>query len=103
MGSAQTALDTVNKSLLFGQEVRVNWAFQKEEKEEVAHHFHAFVGDLSSGGWELRACTASGVVGAKGMQSQRRGVSAGGMRLVGGMAGWLDGWRALACKVECRH
>ena len=50
VGSAQAALDTVNKSLLFGQEVRVNWAFQKEEKEEVAHHFHAFVGDLSSGG-----------------------------------------------------
>lgn len=35
------------------QEARVNWAFQKEQKEEVANHFHVFVGDLSSGadGW----------------------------------------------------
>ncbi len=31
------------------QEARVNWAFQKEQKEEVANHFHVFVGDLSSG------------------------------------------------------
>lgn len=31
----------------------MNWAFQKEQKEEVANHFHVFVGDLSSGadGW----------------------------------------------------
>lgn len=27
----------------------MNWAFQKEQKEEVANHFHVFVGDLSSG------------------------------------------------------
>ncbi|PSC75397.1 oligouridylate-binding 1-like [Micractinium conductrix] len=46
--SAQLALDKVNKNVLFGQEVRVNWAFQKEQKEEVANHFHVFVGDLSS-------------------------------------------------------
>lgn len=31
------------------QEARINWAFQKEQKEEVANHFHVFVGDLSSG------------------------------------------------------
>lgn len=46
--SAQAALDKVNKTVLFGQEARVNWAFQKEQKEEVANHFHVFVGDLSS-------------------------------------------------------
>ncbi|PRW50946.1 oligouridylate-binding 1-like [Chlorella sorokiniana] len=46
--SAQAALDKVNKTILFGQEARVNWAFQKEQKEEVANHFHVFVGDLSS-------------------------------------------------------
>jgi hypothetical protein len=48
--SAQAALDRVAKTVLFGQEARINWAFQKEQKEEVAHHFHVFVGDLSSGG-----------------------------------------------------
>lgn len=47
-GSAQAALDRVAHSVLFGQEARVNWAFQKEQKEEVGHHFHVFVGDLSS-------------------------------------------------------
>lgn len=31
----------------------MNWAFQKEQKEEVANHFHVFVGDLSSGGLPL--------------------------------------------------
>ena len=77
MGSAQTALDTVNKSLLFGQEVRVNWAFQKEEKEEVAHHFHAFVGDLSSGE-NAPACYN---------KRWRVGLSAAGMRLPGSMGG----------------
>lgn len=29
----------------------MNWAFQKEQKEEVANHFHVFVGDLSSGAY----------------------------------------------------
>jgi RNA recognition motif-containing protein len=74
--------------------VRVNWAFQKEEKEEVAHHFHAFVGDLSSGGWEPRACRASVVV------CQLVGCG----WLVGGMAGWMDGghWHAKwNAAIEC--
>ena len=43
----------VSNPCVFGviesQEARVNWAFQKEQKEEVANHFHVFVGDLSSG------------------------------------------------------
>jgi nucleolysin TIA-1/TIAR len=46
-GAAQAALERVNKALIFGQEMRVNWAFQKEVQEEVASHIHIFVGDLS--------------------------------------------------------
>lgn len=47
-GSAAVALAAVNKAVLFGQEMRVNWAFQKELKAEAAAHVHVFVGDLSS-------------------------------------------------------
>lgn len=46
-GHAAVALERVHKVLLFGQEMRVNWAFQKEQQEEVAAHVHVFVGDLS--------------------------------------------------------
>jgi nucleolysin TIA-1/TIAR len=44
---AQIALDRVNKAMLFGQEIRVNWAFLKEQPEEVANLVHIFVGDLA--------------------------------------------------------
>ena len=44
---AQIALDRVNKAMLFGQEIRVNWAFLKEQPEEVASLIHIFVGDLA--------------------------------------------------------
>ena len=44
---AQVALERVNKMVLFGQEIRVNWAFLKEQPEEVAALVHAFVGDLA--------------------------------------------------------
>lgn len=44
---AQVALDRVNKAVLFGQEIRVNWAFLKEQPEEVATLVHIFVGDLA--------------------------------------------------------
>lgn len=30
------------------QEVRVNWAFQKDQREDTTAHFHIFVGDLST-------------------------------------------------------
>jgi nucleolysin TIA-1/TIAR len=30
------------------QEVRVNWAFQKEQHEDTSAHFHIFVGDISN-------------------------------------------------------
>ena len=44
---AQVALDRVNKAVLFGQELRVNWAFLKEQPEECAVLVHIFVGDLA--------------------------------------------------------
>ncbi|KDD72477.1 hypothetical protein H632_c3295p0, partial [Helicosporidium sp. ATCC 50920] len=44
---AARALDAVAKPVLYGQEMRVNWAFSKEKSEEAAQSF-AFVGDLSS-------------------------------------------------------
>ncbi len=30
------------------QEVRVNWAFQKNQREDTSSHFHIFVGDLAA-------------------------------------------------------
>ncbi|KAL6777989.1 hypothetical protein ACKKBG_A16490 [Auxenochlorella protothecoides x Auxenochlorella symbiontica] len=46
--SAQEGLDLVGKPVLFGQEVRINWAFQKEQREELGNHVHVFVGDLAA-------------------------------------------------------
>lgn len=38
----------MGKPVLFGQEVRINWAFQKEQREELGNHVHVFVGDLAA-------------------------------------------------------
>jgi RNA recognition motif-containing protein len=52
--SAQGALDKLGRLSLFGQEVRMNWAFRKPEgggdivEEEDLPSIHIFVGDLSS-------------------------------------------------------
>lgn len=45
---AELALNSIHGRVLYGQEVRVNWAFQKDSREDTSHHFHIFVGDLSS-------------------------------------------------------
>ena len=29
-------------------QLRVNWAYQKDQREDTSHHFHIFVGDLGS-------------------------------------------------------
>lgn len=44
---AQAALHALNGRTIYGQELRVNWAFQREKIEEVGPHFQIFVGDLS--------------------------------------------------------
>ncbi|KAK9813604.1 hypothetical protein WJX73_010245 [Symbiochloris irregularis] len=46
--AADLALQSINGRVLYGQEVRVNWAFQKDQREDTATHSHVFVGDLSS-------------------------------------------------------
>ncbi|GAA5889250.1 hypothetical protein JCM6882_000687 [Rhodosporidiobolus microsporus] len=49
MRSAETALQTLNGRKIFDMEIRVNWAYQNTnaQKEDLTHHFHLFVGDLS--------------------------------------------------------
>ncbi|GAA5873595.1 hypothetical protein JCM8547_005626 [Rhodosporidiobolus lusitaniae] len=49
MRSAETALQTLNGRKIFDMEVRVNWAYQNTnaQKEDLTHHCHLFVGDLS--------------------------------------------------------
>ena len=54
---ADLALQCFNGRVLYGQEVRVNWAFQKDQREDTSSHFHTFVGDLSS---EVTFWTPSG-------------------------------------------
>lgn len=44
--SAELALTSINGRVLYNQELRVNWAFQKEQAEDTSAHFHVFVGDL---------------------------------------------------------
>jgi nucleolysin TIA-1/TIAR len=46
---ATIAFERVGTSpiVLFGQEIRVNWAFKKEASDEAVNHVHIFVGDLA--------------------------------------------------------
>ncbi len=46
-GYAEEALDKVVGISLFGQQMKVNWALQREKEEELGSHYHIFVGDLS--------------------------------------------------------
>ncbi|TIA89017.1 hypothetical protein E3P99_02287, partial [Wallemia hederae] len=48
MRAAETALQTLNGRKIFDTEIRVNWAYQGNNKQEdTTNHFHVFVGDLS--------------------------------------------------------
>lgn len=44
---AEEALNKVVGISLFGQQMKVNWALQREKEEELGSHHHIFVGDLS--------------------------------------------------------
>ena len=44
---AEIALHGVSGLTLFGQQVKVNWALQKDKEDELGSHHHVFVGDLS--------------------------------------------------------
>ncbi|CAK0783496.1 hypothetical protein CVIRNUC_006695 [Coccomyxa viridis] len=46
--AAEMALQSLNGRVLHGQELRVNWAFQKDQREDSSSQFQIFVGDLAS-------------------------------------------------------
>ncbi|KDP33941.1 hypothetical protein JCGZ_07512 [Jatropha curcas] len=45
--SAAIAIVTLNGRHLFGQPIKVNWAYASSQREDTSGHFNIFVGDLS--------------------------------------------------------
>ena len=45
--SAAIAIVTLNGRNIFGQSIKVNWAYARGQREDTSGHFHIFVGDLS--------------------------------------------------------
>lgn len=45
--SAALAIMTLNGRHLFGQPIKVNWAYASTQREDTSGHFNIFVGDLS--------------------------------------------------------
>ncbi|KAL6507125.1 ubiquitin-specific protease ubp1 [Orobanche hederae] len=45
--SAAFAIVTLNGRHLFGQPIKVNWAYTSSQREDTSTHFNIFVGDLS--------------------------------------------------------
>ncbi|CAI9766059.1 unnamed protein product [Fraxinus pennsylvanica] len=45
--SASLAIFTLNGRHLFGQPIKVNWAYVSGQKEDTSSHYNIFVGDLS--------------------------------------------------------
>ncbi|KAI5320041.1 hypothetical protein PRUPE_7G194700 [Prunus persica] len=45
--SAAYAIVTLNGRHLFGQPIKVNWAYASSQREDTSGHFNIFVGDLS--------------------------------------------------------
>uniref|UniRef100_A0ACD5WQ74 Uncharacterized protein n=1 Tax=Avena sativa TaxID=4498 RepID=A0ACD5WQ74_AVESA len=45
--SAALAILTLNGRQIFGQPIRVNWAYASGQREDTTDHFNIFVGDLS--------------------------------------------------------
>jgi hypothetical protein len=41
-----TPLTPPQNKVLYGMEMRVNWAFQSHQREDTSSHWHVFVGDL---------------------------------------------------------
>ncbi|CAM8996901.1 unnamed protein product [Rhodiola kirilowii] len=44
---AALAIYTLNGRLLFGQPIKVNWAYTSGQREDTSSHYNIFVGDLS--------------------------------------------------------
>lgn len=45
---AALALQSIDRRVLYGQEVRVNWASQRDTRPDTSNHFHIFIGDLAA-------------------------------------------------------
>jgi len=45
--TAQMAMTSFNGKMLYGNELKVNWAQAGGQKEDTTNHYHIFVGDLS--------------------------------------------------------
>jgi nucleolysin TIA-1/TIAR len=45
--TAAYALEKMNGKILYGQEMKVNWATASGQKEDTSNHHHIFIGDLS--------------------------------------------------------
>ncbi|GAB4853676.1 ubiquitin-specific protease ubp1 [Ancistrocladus abbreviatus] len=45
--SASLAIVTLNGRHLFGQPIKVNWAYASSQREDTTNHYNIFVGDLS--------------------------------------------------------
>ncbi|KAL5681951.1 hypothetical protein ACJX0J_008336, partial [Zea mays] len=46
--SAALAIMTLHGRHVYGQAIKVNWAYASTQREDTSGHFHIFVGDLSS-------------------------------------------------------
>ncbi|KAK4773981.1 hypothetical protein SAY87_029000 [Trapa incisa] len=46
--SASLAIFSLNGRHLFGQPIKVNWAYASAQREDTSSHFNVFVGDLSA-------------------------------------------------------
>jgi nucleolysin TIA-1/TIAR len=44
---AALALEHIKNQSIFGQQIKANWALQKDKEDELGSHHHVFVGDLS--------------------------------------------------------
>eukprot|EP00210_Caulerpa_lentillifera_P005277 g5042.t1 len=61
--SAQIALQTLAGKVIYGREVRLNWAFQSSQREDTSKHHHIFVGDLSQDVTDAALLAAFSAVG----------------------------------------
>ncbi|KAI4380317.1 hypothetical protein MLD38_006522 [Melastoma candidum] len=65
---AAFAIVTLNGQKLFGQPIKVNWAYASSQREDTSGHFNVFVGDLSA---ELSCFFTMVVSDAKVMWDQK--------------------------------
>ncbi len=42
------ALQSMDRRVLYGQEIRINWASLRDTRPDTSNHFHIFLGDLAA-------------------------------------------------------